>query len=239
MDSEFPHAPAQVFTFSREGVRALDEAASAEMGIPGIVLMENAAVALEAAAMRLISEHALQGALVLAGPGNNGGDGFALARRLQNRSIHVSVLLCFDASKAKGDALTNLRIIHNMNVPLGSFDAAAGDMALGRGPMLMVDALLGTGATEPPHGAIAEAIGWMRDRRAGAAHRILAVDIPSGLDCDRGAPTGPIVAPADVTVTLAGMKRGIANPAAAAWCGRICVGDIGVPLSLLRRFADG
>ena len=241
METRFSHEPAPILTFSREGVRALDRAAAEDLGIPGLILMENAAAALEAAYRQRADPGLTASAIVLAGPGNNGGDGFALARRLANRGVQVVIALAFDPARAKGDAATNLAIVQRMGLQLITLSAGNIDRALA--PLLsakrtiVIDALLGTGADREPRGLIADAIEWSNAARSAGAF-VMAVDIPSGLDCDSGRPLGAGVVHADLTVTLAGMKRGLRTPESRRWSGEVLVGDIGAPPSLLRRFAD-
>ncbi len=241
MDAGFEHEPMEVRLFSREAVRALDRAAQSELAIPGILLMENAAFALEAASQRLMAERTLDRALILAGPGGNGGDGLALARRLSNRGVAVAVTLAFDPAQARGDAAINLTIAGRMGLPIAPAHPAgpwpSTDLAPEPRRTLVVDALLGTGADRPPEGVIARAIGAVQAmRNAGAT--VLAVDLPSGLDADTGRPLGLSCVRADLTVTLAGMKQGLLNECAHQWTGPVLVGDIGVPAALLRRFGS-
>ncbi len=214
--------------------------------MPGLILMENAASALEAAAMTMLTRSGAERVVILCGPGANGGDGFALARRLAVRGVQVKVAPAFDPARAKGDAATNLYIVERMGLPLIPLTPGAAQSQLSAPDfdprsVLIVDALLGTGADREPHGLIAEAITWANTARAHGA-QILAVDIPTGLDCDTGRPLGAPptthVIRADMTVTLAGMKRGLRTPESREWSGLVVVGDIGVPSELLRRFAD-
>lgn len=238
--------------FSREAIRRVDGAARDEFGIPTIVLMENAAMALERACAPLLGAGAGL-ALVLCGPGNNGGDGLALARRLDNAGHRVVVALAASAARYAGDARTNLCIVERMGLPLAdvsAHDARSGLDALvrryapGGSVALLVDALLGTGSTRAPEEPIASVIAWINaTRRASARARVLAVDIPSGLDCDTGLPLAPgnaerATVRADVTVTFAGLKRGFLDPRSREFTGEVVVGDIGAPRALLERFAD-
>jgi NAD(P)H-hydrate epimerase len=242
VETRFSHEPPETGVFSREGVRALDKAAVEELAIPGILLMENAAAALEAACLQRANPCHASAIVVLAGPGNNGGDGFALARRLANRRLPTITALAFEPDRAKGDAATNLTIIQRMGLPIvnltpGAVERQLAHHASAPATLIIIDALLGTGAEREPRGLIPEAIAWANARRAAGAFT-LAVDIPSGLDCDTGAPIGAVAIQADLTVTLAGMKRGLRRPESRRWSGDVLVGDIGVPPDLLRRFSD-
>lgn len=244
------HAPSIVATFSRSAVRELDRVAAEEYAIPGIVLMENAAAAIEEVALRMLAEagcspgaaHA-PAVLICCGHGNNGGDGLALARRLSNRGYRAVILIATAREKFAGDAQTNLRIASHMAIPMYDIDSVPPSGTLAEilihesRPALIVDALFGTGLDRPIGPPMNAVVLWMNALKAQGT-RVLAVDIPSGLDCDSGEPLGDAVVHADVTVTLAGLKRGFANPASRAFTGRVKVGDIGVPLTLLKRF-DG
>jgi len=227
--------------YSRDAIRSVDREAVERYGLPGLALMENAAAGLLRVALGMLPDRA-GGALLLCGPGNNGGDGFALARRLHNAGVPTTTLLFRPPEAYDGDAATNLRVLEAMDLDRRIIEdddpTPALDEALGAEPALLVDALLGTGLTSPPRGAIGAAASWLR--RAADEHeaRVLAVDIPSGLDCDTGEPfdAGRCVR-ASVTATMAGLKLGFRNDAARAWTGRVEVVDIGAPLECLERLA--
>lgn len=235
------HAPSFVGTFSRAAVRELDRVAINEFAIPGIVLMENAAAALEEVALQMLVGAPDRGVLICCGPGNNGGDGLALARRLHNRGHRVALLLAAPRDTFHGDALTNLNIASRMTIPTCELDASSADRLFGvvdakaTLPTLIVDSLFGTGLDRPIGPPIDRAVRWVNSLREQGS-RVLAVDLPSGLDCDTGEPLGEDVIRADVTLTLAGRKRGFDNPASRTYTGRVEVGDIGVPVELLKRF---
>ncbi len=229
--------------FSRDGVRAIDRAAAEEYAIPTIVLMENAAWAIaEIAEEMRAGGPALRAdsILIFCGPGNNGGDGFAAARKLHNLGRVVTIVLCADHAKIAGDARIHLSIAERMSLEIAEWPGARGAMdreAAAHPPALIIDALLGTGQTRPVAPPMDSAIGWINARHA-AGTPVLAVDIPTGLDCDSGEPLGGSVIRATRTVTLAGMKKGFVNQRAGEFVGEISVGDIGVPTELLRRFAE-
>lgn len=222
--------------FSREGVRALDHAAVNELCMPSILLMEHAALS--------ILPHALQmaegrpGAIVtFCGPGNNGGDGFALGRLLALRGRAVQLVIAADEARISGDARTNLEIARRMGLavtPAGAFVATALDPRGGR-PALVVDALLGTGQSRAPGPPIDEVIRWI-NAAGQTGVPVLAVDVPTGLDADTGEPLGGEVVRANLTVTLAGMKQGLLNPEAREYSGEVVVGEIGLPREMLQRF---
>jgi len=229
-----PHTPGETFLFTRAGVRALDRAAAHDVGIPGIVLMENAAVALRQAALEIIASRSLRSAELCCGPGNNGGDALALARHLHNQGVAVRCLLAGEGSAVRGDAEINLNIARRMGLTVEPWTPG---LALeDPSGALVVDGLLGTGLDRALSGTIEGFAKWINAQRDGGAF-VLAVDIPTGLDADTGRPLGPTCVKADRTVTLAGMKAGLTEPEASAWCGEVLVGDIGAPTALLRRFA--
>lgn len=240
------------FTLTREQVRELDRRASEEFGVPGLVLMENAGRGCAELLMRL--NPGRQPVLILCGPGNNGGDGFVLARHLDNHGWPVIVyavecpgptaaaaVRCgWDFSGLPPDARTNWEIITRGGlsvVPLsrsGLTPAAHNALtdALRQPGRWVVDALFGTGLTRPLAGLFAELVALINS----CGNPVLAVDLPSGLDCDTGEPLGPTVRAAH-TATFVARKRGFLNPAAAAWTGDVTVVDIGAPRKLVEQYA--
>jgi NAD(P)H-hydrate epimerase len=223
---------------TRHELRELDRLAIEEYGVPGVVLMENAG----ANAARLLEAQGITGPVAIAcGRGNNGGDGFVIARHLEAAGHRVRVLLAAAPEAYVGDAAMNLRIAERSGLSiicLAEADEAAWRRELA-GAAWIVDALLGTGAVGPPRGAVAIAITAINDLRAAAGEapvRVLAVDLPSGLDADTGEAAGGCVR-ADLTATFVAEKAGFANPAAAALTGTVHVLAIGAPAALLRRFS--
>ena len=232
------------FVFDRTSVRALDQAAIEEFGLPSSVLMENAATALAHVANQLLCRER-QCAIIACGPGNNGGDGFALARKLLNLGHDVRVMTFCDESRFKGDAAMNLKVIQRMQAPIHFIADQPSDElnALAQGVergILIVDALFGTGLDAPVRAPYDAAVRWINAYRRGqSASCVLAIDIPSGLDCDSGLPLGDqseLTVHADVTVTLAGHKLGLRSPESRDYAGRVLAADIGAPLALLERF---
>ncbi len=214
---------------SREEVRAIDRRAIEEFGVPGAVLMENAG----RGAAEVLGALGVRGpVLICCGKGNNGGDGFVIARHLDNRGLPVRVLLFAKPEELTGDAALNYEILRRSGVPIDvragqPIDAEALRQELAAAEWV-VDALFGTGlagAVRPPFDRVIAAI-----NASGA--KVLAVDIPSGLDCDTGEPLGAAVR-AQHTVTFVATKRGFANPAARAWVGEVHVADIGAPRAAL------
>jgi NAD(P)H-hydrate epimerase len=216
---------------SREQVRELDRRAIEEFGVPGVVLMENAGRGAAEVLVRL----GCQGPVVICcGKGNNGGDGFVIARHLDNRNIQVRVLLFAQTEDLTGDAAVNYQIIARSGLPIEVYAGESWDEKTLQADMAnaewIVDALFGTGLTGPVRKPLDRVIAAINASRA----RILAVDIPSGLDCDTGQPLGPTVR-AEHTVTFVAEKKGFASPQSKEWVGQVHVVDIGAPRRLLQE----
>ena len=202
----------------------IDRRAAAEYGIPGLLLMENAGAAVARAAARMVPDGPVA---VLAGPGNNGGDGFVAARHLANAGRDVTVYCLADRERYRDDAAANLAMLERLGVPVRFRGPTPGEL---QAAALVVDALLGTGARGAPRGAVAQAI-----RSIGSAGRpVLAVDIPSGLDGDTGEAWEPAVR-AGRTVTFGLAKRGHFLGEGPERCGELVVADISLPRPLLEE----
>jgi NAD(P)H-hydrate epimerase len=213
---------------TRQQVREVDRLATEQYQMPGIVLMENAARGATAVAAAMLRQFGLKSAVILAGGGNNGGDGLAIARHLHNAGYSATVALCTDPDKYGGDALVNWRIVQAMRLPCfeATFEKVA---AVTRA--LLIDAIFGTGLTQPPRDPFPEIVAAVER----SALPVLAVDLPSGLDCDRGEPLSPACIRATRTVTFVAQKAGFANPDSRAFTGRITVASIGCPPELIRQ----
>jgi NAD(P)H-hydrate epimerase len=208
---------------SRAQVRELDRRAIEEYGIPGIVLMENAGRGAAEVLMRLNPERLP--VVIYCGKGNNGGDGFVIARHLD---IHGWPVRLVRLARPTGDAAVMEHVAEAAGIPdrFGKVTAFYESW--------FVDALFGTGLTGPIGGRYAIDVETMnRHRQKGK--KVLAVDIPSGLDCDSGKPLGPCVR-ADHTVTFVAPKAGFANPEAREWLGEVHVVGIGAPRVLLEQY---
>jgi len=224
------------FAATRSQVRELDRIAIEQYGIPGIVLMENAARACALAAADMLGGVDGKQVAVLCGKGNTGGDGFAIARHLTNWGAQVRLLLLASADDVlarSGESATNLDIALKMAIPLCELhdgQEAAGAIAGCAGADLMVDALLGTGLTGPvwePHLTAIRALNALNVP-------VLAVDVPSGLDCDTGRPLGDAVR-ADRTVTFVFSKVGFGRPGATDYTGPVEVAEISIPRAAIER----
>jgi hydroxyethylthiazole kinase-like uncharacterized protein yjeF len=215
-------------SLTREQVRAIDKHAQAVLGVPTIVLMENAGRAAVDAIERHFGRSAGRRFAVVAGAGNNGGDGFVMARHLAMRGAVVTTFLLAGAAEAGGDAGTNLAILRNLQHDIRD---AAGPALSSLGKQLgeyeyVIDAIGGTGITGPLRQGAAAAV----EQVNASGLPVIAVDIPTGLDCDNGTTAGPCVRAA-FTVTMAAMKQGFLAPSARQYTGEVVVVDIGIPVT--------
>jgi NAD(P)H-hydrate epimerase len=221
-------------------MRALDTYTIERIGVPGVCLMEVAGRAVAAAV-----EGALAGrqggrgvwaraerprVAVVCGGGNNGGDGFVCARALIARGLPLAVVVYLTAAREKvsGDARTNLESYERIGgaiVDISTGDALESALEELAQADVLVDALLGTGLSQPVRGHLAEVLGRIGAVARGAR---VAVDVPSGLSADTGQPMGPVIR-ADVTITFGHLKRGLAQFPGVRLAGRVEVADIGIP----------
>ncbi len=211
-----------------EQMRAADRATIETIGLPGVVLMENAGAAVVREVERRYPD--LRRLVVLCGKGNNGGDGFVAARRLLAR--RPLVLLVGDAAEVRGDAATHLRAFLESGGLLRGVRTLADWQREGPAVAsadLLIDALLGTGLREAPRGLLGRVIRDLAERRGPT----LAVDLPSGVGSDSGRLPGAALR-ADVSVTFAALKCGHVLPPASERCGEVEVADIGISPGLLR-----
>jgi NAD(P)H-hydrate epimerase len=224
--------------FTREEMRALDAIAIEKYAIPGIVLMENAALKTFLEIQRMIAPGKIVG--VVCGRGNNGGDGYAIARHLYNAGFPTRVFglnirqYLNPENPSPDDAVKNLQILTNMSVPIkeiGTDVTIDGLEAEFSKCHLLVDALLGTGLTGPARPPISNII----DALNAANKQVVAVDIPSGLDCDTGEAPGSCVK-ATKTVTFGAPKVGFFTENAKKFLGELVVADISIPRTLLRHY---
>ncbi len=224
---------------TREQVRRVDGIAIERYGLPGVVLMENAG----RGAAELLRSLGAGRVTICCGRGNNGGDGFVIARHLEIAGCEVKVLLFADPATLWGDAAINYGVLEKAGADVRVlakdivYEALVDALA---GSRWVVDALLGTGATElprPPYPEVIRAI----NAAAAAGAKVLAVDLPSGLDADRGEPFrdesgryGPCVK-ADFTATFVARKAGFDRPASREFTGDVAVIDIGVPRRVIEE----
>jgi len=199
---------------TREQVREIDRRAVEEYGMPSILLMENAGAGVAFWIVQLFNRS--RRILIFCGPGNNGGDGYVIARHLQSMGfLDVQAIAVEPPSSKSPDAVLNYSIAqacglvtHEIprTLPLGS---------------VLVDCLFGTGLTRP----LAEPYISLIERINESQCDVLAVDLPSGLNCDTGKPMGACIK-AKYTATFVGHKQGFSN--ASEWIGQVCVIGIGI-----------
>lgn len=219
---------------SRAAVREVDRRAIHELGIPGVVLMENAARG-AAEESRGFLRHRPGTTWILCGPGNNGGDGYAMARWFANFGAPVELISFVEPEKSRSDAA----VMRKIAARLGITDHVCRDAAdldrlapcLSESP-LIIDALLGTGSEGEVRAPLDHAIRVINAARSTQCPRVVAVDLPSGLDADSGLPATTTVR-ADLTVTFVAPKLGFDVDGAKQYTGEIQVAGIGVPPSLI------
>ena len=217
---------------SRE-MREIDRATIEDFGIPGPVLMENAGLQVIKALKIRFPRLAGERVVIVAGKGNNGGDGFVVARHLLNLGAEPTVLLLASKNELKGDAALNLGIILKLGIPVREI-TSRDDWSRSRLDLLhaslIVDALFGTGLLKPLDGLYARAV---EDMNRAKSFRV-AVDIPSGLSADTFELIGPCVR-ADLTVALAAPKVAHIFPPAAECVGELLIAGISIPPALLQN----
>lgn len=211
-----------------EQMRALDRRTIEQWGLPGMVLMENAGRAVVQVVAELLDEVGYGTVVVVAGKGNNGGDGFVVARWLHWAGVEVEVCLLPAGEELSGDAATNYRFAARAGVTI--FEGADRDVLDARldRAALIVDGVLGTGITGEVRGAAAAAIAAIN----AAPAPVVAIDIPSGVHADTGAILGDAVW-AHTTVTFALPKVGLYQYPGRERCGRIVVAPIGMARALV------
>jgi len=203
-----------------EQMRKLDSLSIEKYGIPGQKLMETAGRWVSIVARNMLKDIDGETVCLLAGRGNNGGDGFVAARYLFNLGFDVEIILAAEPDTFKGDALINFERIKELKIPYRRFANKIPETDI------VLDALLGTGISGAPRGEIADAIARINDaRRKGAL--VLAIDIPSGINGNDGSAAGDAV-DADSTVTFGFAKIGNLIHPGKALAGRLFIADIGL-----------
>jgi NAD(P)H-hydrate epimerase len=213
---------------TRDEVRAFDAWAINTIGIPGVVLMENAGRSCAELVVDKLKDIAGRKVCIFCGTGNNGGDGYVIARHLLNHGIKVTVVVCGDRKKIKGDAKTNLDILEQMGESIELLNPSGHDIAgqvehLSAGAEIIVDSLFGTGL----RGQLSDEYRRLIESINACNNPVLAVDIPSGLDCDTGERLGAAIRAA-WTVTFVAVKKGFVSANAAQYTGEIFVASIGI-----------
>ena len=221
-------------------MRALDEDTIAKLGIPGGVLMESAGRSVITVLHQLHHATRIDLAqaqiLIVAGPGNNGGDGMVIARYLHEQGRRSELWVVVDRDRVRGDALLHLLAAEAAGVKAhfcdGTVTLLGERLASLRPEDLIIDALLGTGLQRSVTGGLAQVVSSINTSRAVT----VSVDLPSGLDADRGVPSDATIEPcivrADYTVTLGFPKLGLVGSPGFLFAGEMFLADIGIPASL-------
>ncbi len=224
--------PDDLTYLTREQVREVDRRAIEEYGIPGVVLMENAGRgATECIRRSLDANHGAGGlrmaVAIVCGGGNNGGDGFVIARHLFNAGYKPELYLTCDPETLTGDAKINYDITSRMHLPMHDFRSKADveeKIRRIRDAAIVVDAILGTGFHGKVRWPVDFAIQWLNE----SSSFICAIDVPSGLDCNTGEPSNSTIL-ANETITFVARKTGFRSENAVPYLGRVEVVDIGAP----------
>lgn len=206
-------------------MRNIDRRATERFGVPSIVLMENAALAVA----DVIHDHypQIDRAAIFCGTGQNGGDGLALARHLLNRGVVPQLMVVGDRSRLRGEARTNLEICERLGLPIHDIrneEEAGNALVHASNSDVIVDAIFGTGLNRAPEGIYAETIRGIAEMRL----PVVAIDLPSGANASSGVPFDPCLR-ADVTVTFAAPKHCHVFDPSATLCGEVVVADISIP----------
>ena len=205
-------------------IRSIDRRAIRDFGISGPVLMENAAAAVMAEMERFFDGLAGMRVGIICGKGNNGGDGFALARRLSIRGTAVRVALLAPLSAITGEAKANLSTLRKMDVEITQQASTRVLADVAAWSDILVDAMLGVGLSSPLKGAYAFGAELMN----ASAKPVVAIDIPTGINADTGEVMGTAVR-ADLTITMVALKRGLVLYPGINYAGEVRVADIGIP----------
>ena len=211
-------------------MRELDRKAIEERGIPSLTLMENAGRAAAGAAVRLTQGSDHRPIVIICGRGNNGGDGLVAARHLAQLGRRVQVFLAAARQELTGDPAANLHRLEEAGIVVTEVSDLEPVVRACCGASLVLDALLGTGLSGKVRGLPGKLIEALNDCGA----RVLAVDVPSGLDADSGEPLGLAVRAAE-TVTMGLPKIGLFLYPGMDYAGRVTVADIGFPADLVEQ----
>jgi NAD(P)H-hydrate epimerase len=212
-------------------MREADRRTIEDIGIPSLVLMENAGRQAVAAMEAMYSDLSDRQVAVLCGRGNNGGDGFVIARTLVQRGIDVAVFLIGSVGDVRGDARVNLEILGRLGLTVVEVaDSQAWELHFSEVSdcTLIVDAIFGTGLNAPVSGLVGSVIADVN----ASGIPVVAIDVPSGLSADSCYPIGESIE-AGTTVTLAAPKLPLVLPPAETRAGDIVIADIGIPSEIL------
>jgi hydroxyethylthiazole kinase-like uncharacterized protein yjeF len=210
-------------------VRGFDRWVIDTLGVSGVVLMENAGRSCAELIKEKLQKVKKPKVCIFCGTGNNGGDGYVIARHLLNSGFEVTVVICGDRNKIKGDAKINLDILERLGQSIKLLDPNSENISAQVSTLtteadMLVDGLFGTGL----YGQLSKEYIRLIESINAQKSPILAVDISSGLDCDTGEPLGAAIR-ASYTVTFVALKKGLTNMNnAAQYTGEIFIASIGV-----------
>lgn len=208
-------------------MNSIDKSTINDYGIPGLLLMENAAAAVASEAVSMLGDSAGSVITAVAGRGNNGGDAFAAARLLHGKGYDVRVFLAGSKAGISGDALTNMSMLEKIGIRIIEINDIEDISLLNanlRESQLILDGVFGTGLSRDVGGIAASAIESMNL----SGKPILSIDIPSGIDGTDGSIRGVCIK-ADTTVTFCMPKLGLVLNPGCEYAGRLNVADIGIP----------
>lgn len=218
---------------TRQQMKELDRKAIEEYHIPALILMENAGRAVADEVLKMLDNPETSEVSILCGRGNNGGDGLVVARHLFNQGVKVKVFYLGNIKESlnKGEAGINLNIVLKMKIPLEEVTITRHNLKsiiYNLKSSLIIDAIFGIGLERPIEGQLKELI----DRINTLQIPIVAVDMPSGLDADKGIPLGTAIR-ATKTVTFGMAKTGFVKESAKDYLGELIVVDISIPRTLV------
>ena len=213
-------------------MREIDRRAREEFGLPELVFMENAGVQVARSVQKWLQKSRKNRVLILAGSGNNGGDGLVAARHLLNIGAEVRVLFVVPREKLNEACRTQLMALEKMGTEVAFWDTVQKQYGVQdwlRETDLVIDGMYGTGF----HGELPETAAWLSEQLQKERCCVVAIDIPSGVDADTGKASKSAVR-ADITITLALPKPGLFLGQGAECAGRVKVSAIGMPFSLVQ-----
>lgn len=210
-------------------VRALDRYTIEKIGIPELVLMENAGMGIFRYIQQRIPDYRRKYFLVLAGAGNNGGDALVLARHLKTQNIKLEVILVGNKKKASQSVRTQLQILKKLRVKVQEYKPKLLEQYLKESD-ICIDGILGTGFKGDLRESIQNIIYKINQSKA----QVLSIDVPSGINANNGQPS-PIAVDANWTLTLGAYKKGLFTQSSREYIGKLQLVDIGLPLKIWRQ----
>lgn len=216
-----------------EIMRAIDKSATEEFNIPSILLMENAALSVVSVINNCVKNILRPNIVIVAGKGNNGGDGFCIARHLYQKNMNVNIIFIGDINDVSGDALINLNIAKALDIPLTIIKSENEMMSVNKlisSADITVDAILGTGISGATRGVIKQIIHIINKN----SKYTIAVDIPSGIKSETGNIEGEVIK-ANKTITFGLIKQGLLLYPAKEYVGELILVDIGIPKQVIEN----